>query len=155
YDAIHRFNPQVDMFPDGKPSPKLTAIRSDGTKTLYKRITNDRLDSEYVDERNKPFSASGLVAFELERDGTVVKFDFVPTDEYEDTKFMSSDGWTIVSYPESGPKHSPYRWRSGYVFLNLLINLLHFGVWFVCLWLLLQFRFMEALGFGVVLWLVA
>jgi hypothetical protein len=39
------------------------------------------------------------------------------------------------------------------VFANLLLNFLHLGVWFACLWLLLRFQWGHALGFAVVLWL--
>ncbi|OAI45406.1 hypothetical protein AYO44_12945 [Planctomycetaceae bacterium SCGC AG-212-F19] len=38
--------------------------------------------------------------------------------------------------------------------LNILFNALHFGVWFVVLWLLLRFQWPHALGLAVVLWAV-
>jgi hypothetical protein len=37
---------------------------------------------------------------------------------------------------------------------NVLLNLLHLAVWFVCLWLLLQFQWPHALGQAIILWLV-
>ncbi len=37
---------------------------------------------------------------------------------------------------------------------NVFLNLLHLTVWFVCLWLLLQFQWPHALGQALILWLV-
>jgi hypothetical protein len=36
---------------------------------------------------------------------------------------------------------------------NLLLNVLHLAVWFVCLWLLLKFQWSHAFGLAVVFWL--
>jgi hypothetical protein len=44
--------------------------------------------------------------------------------------------------------------RSGGAFVRVLLNVLHFAVWFVCLWLLLRFQWPHALGLAAVLWLV-
>jgi hypothetical protein len=43
---------------------------------------------------------------------------------------------------------------AGLFFGNVLLNLLHLGIWFACLWLLLRFQWTHALGLAVVLWLV-
>jgi hypothetical protein len=45
-----------------------------------------------------------------------------------------------------------FRW--GAYFVNLLLNVLHLAVWFVCLWLLLRFQWAHALGLAFVFWLV-
>jgi hypothetical protein len=45
-----------------------------------------------------------------------------------------------------------FRW--GGFFINLFLNLLHLGVWFVCLWLLLRFQWPHALGLAFIFWLV-
>jgi hypothetical protein len=37
---------------------------------------------------------------------------------------------------------------------NMILNLLHLVVWFVCLWLLLEFQWSHALGQAIILWLV-
>jgi hypothetical protein len=49
-------------------------------------------------------------------------------------------------------KLSSIRW--GMVFANIALNLLHLGLWFVCLWLVLKFQMGHALGFAAVIWLV-
>src|SRR5262249_18800386 len=38
--------------------------------------------------------------------------------------------------------------------LNIFFNLLHFAIWFVCLWLLLQYQWPHALGLAIVFWVV-
>jgi hypothetical protein len=42
----------------------------------------------------------------------------------------------------------------GWLVGNLLLNFLHLAVWFVCLWLLLRFQWLHALGQALVLWIV-
>ena len=37
---------------------------------------------------------------------------------------------------------------------GVLLNVLHLGVWFVCLWLLLRFQWSHALGLAAAVWLV-
>jgi hypothetical protein len=44
--------------------------------------------------------------------------------------------------------------RGGWLLGNLLLNLLHLAVWFVCLWLLLEYQWPHAFGLAVVFWLV-
>jgi hypothetical protein len=44
--------------------------------------------------------------------------------------------------------------RGGGSFLRVALNVLHFVVWFVCLWLLLRFQWPHALGLAAALWLV-
>jgi hypothetical protein len=44
--------------------------------------------------------------------------------------------------------------RTGWLFLNLLLNLMHLVVWSLCLWLLLRFQWWHAFGLAVVFWLV-
>jgi len=43
----------------------------------------------------------------------------------------------------------------GSLILNLLLNALHFGLWFVVLWLVLEFRGAQAFGLAIVFWLAA
>jgi hypothetical protein len=44
--------------------------------------------------------------------------------------------------------------RAGLLLANLLLNGLHLVVWFLCLWLLLDYQWPHALGLAVVFWLV-
>jgi len=45
-----------------------------------------------------------------------------------------------------------FRW--GLFVVNILLNTVHLGLWFVCFWLLLRFQWAHALGLAVVVWLV-
>lgn len=44
--------------------------------------------------------------------------------------------------------------RPSWLFANLLLNFMHLVVWFVCLWLILQFQWPHALGQAIGFWLV-
>jgi hypothetical protein len=46
-------------------------------------------------------------------------------------------------------------YHPSWLFMNLLLNALFFVVWFLCLWLLLQFQWGHAFGLAVVFWGVA
>lgn len=152
YDTVLRFSPKVDLF--AEPALKIWAVRADGTRTLYKRRKGDDLRFEYVDERNKGYNSGSVVAFEVEDKGTSLRLDRAPADDSGYRTFVSADGWVMQEF-ESGPTGIPSQSRWGRFLGNLFLNLLHAGLWFVCLWLLLQFRFNDALGFAAVLWLVA
>src|SRR5207253_1619500 len=76
-------------------------------------------------------------------------------------KFKTGPG-EPVRYVEEGGRHrvmtedylgtlSSKRW--GRLLGNLLLNAVHFAVWFFCLWLLVRFQWTHALGLAFVLWL--
>lgn len=44
--------------------------------------------------------------------------------------------------------------RTGLVILYLLLNLFHLVIWFVCLWLLLRFQWLHALGLALFFWVI-
>jgi hypothetical protein len=46
-------------------------------------------------------------------------------------------------------------YHTGWLLMNLLLNFLFFVVWFLCLWLLLEFQSGHALGLAIVFWGVA
>ncbi len=150
YDSIFRFNPKVDMF--DKPAPRIWTIKADGTKTAYVGRKGDDLKFTYRDDRKRPYNDSGVVAVELEHEGEVMRFDKVAADDGPYRSFRSAKGWVMVGY-ESGFDGIPFQSRWGRLLGNLALNLLHAALWFVSIWLLLQFRFNDALGFTFVLWL--
>jgi hypothetical protein len=151
YDTIFRFNPGVDMFP--KAAPKLWTVKADGTKTVYTLRKNENLIDEYVDPKGKNYNDTGVIAIELEYQGAPVRFNAAES-ESGYRWMVSSDGWRMQEF-HTGPTGVPTQSRWGRIFANLGLNLLHGVLWFVCLWLLLQFRFNDALGFAFVLVLVA
>jgi hypothetical protein len=152
YDAIHRFSPKIEMF--AAPVPKFWVVRGDGAKVLYSARKRDDGRSEYYDDKKKPYSQSGVVAIELENKGGTVRLDKEAAEEGGYRIFRSADGWTMQEF-ENGPTGLPAQWRWGRFLGNLLLNLLHAALWFVCLWLLLHYRFNDALGMALVIWLIA
>jgi hypothetical protein len=46
------------------------------------------------------------------------------------------------------------RYRGGRLFGTIVLNVVHFAIWFVVIWLLLHFQWPHALGFAAVCWLV-
>ena len=153
YDTILRFSPRVDMFVE--PAPKLWTLKADGTKTAYTRKVNDNLQPEYRDsKKGSPYLPSGVVAIELEHNGSIVHFDKGVTEEGGYRFFQSADGWVIQEF-DNGPTGIPWQSRSSRFLAVLGLNVLHAVLWFVCFWLLLQFRFNDSLGFAFVLTLIA
>ena len=94
-----------------------------------------------------------VTAIILKEDNEEVRYDGEKTGEGAYRRFVGPDGWVIVEY-DTGPAGPPERSSFWLWLVNALLNLFHFGLWFVCLWLLLRFQWAHALGLAVVLWLV-
>jgi hypothetical protein len=119
---------------------------------------------EYYDAQGRPWSRSdteGVVeAIVIEdKEHQRIRFDAELT---PDGKFKAAQEQP-VNYVEAGgqgrimtdsaPGKIPIR-RSGLLVANLLLNLLHLGLWFAGLWLLMRFQWSHALGLAFVAWLV-
>ncbi len=66
-------------------------------------------------------------------------------------RFVEEGGKSYLDAESFGRITTP---RGGGSFVRVLLNVLHFAVWFVVLWLLLRFQWPHALGLAVALWLV-
>jgi hypothetical protein len=64
-------------------------------------------------------------------------------------RYHEQDGKRFIIEDELG---KVFDYQSGLFYLNLLVNGLHLLVWFLVLWLLLQFQWSHALGFAVICW---
>jgi hypothetical protein len=163
FALLHYHNPDtfdtLTNFSDAKTTDfdRLWAVKKGGTKK--ERYHKDALKGVYVsDETNRPWvreSADGIVeAIEVEEDGQRVVFRA----ELQDGKFKSPETRYVE---EEGKKRVMTEigrlttTRSGSLFVFILIHLIHLGLWFVCLWLLLRFQWPLALGLAFPLWLVA
>jgi hypothetical protein len=80
---------------------------------------------------------------------TVVKNG--PNKEQYVERYVQDGGKSYLDSESFGRISTP---RGGGSFVRVLLNVLHFGVWFACLWLLLRFQWPHALGLAVALWLV-
>ena len=121
-------------------------VRSYGISGIeYRSADNDR-----------PWNGTGVEAILLKRDDHEIRMERVPEQQREQgayREFVSNDGWTMTEY-ESGPTGIPSSFRVGRFIANLVLNALHFVLWFLCLWLLMRFLWAHAFVGAVVLWLV-
>jgi hypothetical protein len=94
-----------------------------------------------------------------EKDGAKSRFN---ADLTPDGKFNVKQG-QAVRYVEADGRHrvmtddyigTIHTFERSLFFKNIALNLLHLGVWFLCLWLLLQFQWSHAFGLAIIFWLV-
>ena len=152
YDTIFRFSPRVEMVT--KPVKELWAIKANGEKTLYRFHPSAQLGvAQYKDATTqRPWNGNGVKAIEVKHDGETFRFEEVQVTKGEFPRFENEKGWRMKVF-ESGPTGKPDIVRKGRLLANVFFNLMHFLLWFVCLWLLLRFQWAHALGFGFCLWL--
>jgi hypothetical protein len=166
-DTIVRFSPEEQMADlHGRPAariwsikkdPKKTGDDKDGERTLYVSKRDSPTKFHYQDEsiRPRPWQRQDVIAFEIEiPDKENMRFDLTPTEPGAYRDYVSKEGWTIREY-EEGPTGVPVKFGPARFFWNLFFNFGHLVCWFIGLWLLLRFQWAHALGFAVVLWLVA
>jgi len=158
YNTIFALNVEEPMTP--KPVEKLWAVTKSGKVIPYKRVTTlstyggKSTDSYFVDREGsvQRYQGSGVVALEIEENKERIRFNLVPTETGANRRFVDSRGWVMIEYDE--PTGQPTKFHWGLLIVNLFLNFLHLGLWFVCLWLLLRFQWTHALGIGFVLWLI-
>jgi hypothetical protein len=157
YDSFFRFSPRVDMMPT--PAKEIWAVRQGSKEPIaYKLVKVPRAGFAQYEyrEAKRPehtWSTGGVQAILLKRDGEMDRFLPRKGAEGGYREFVDEDGWTMKEY-DTGPTGQPTKFRFGRFLANLLLNLLHLGLWFGCLWVLLRFQWSHALGLGFVLWLV-
>jgi len=140
---------------DHEPFTEMWAVK--GTTTTRYTLTKDSLGrTEYFDRNSKPIPThpdriivkenGEEVAFEPERDAQ--------------GNYKMRTGRSLLYYDSHGRQMSEdnlgqlstFRWG---VFLPaVFLNLFHFALWFVCLWLLLRFQWSHAFGLAIVFWLI-
>jgi hypothetical protein len=166
YDALFNFTSTEDQ-----PRPKKLWSVSQGKKTLFEIRKDQNGHERYVDaQTNKPWRRSEAVI--IEEDGQEVRFD---ADRDADGNFKAEKSkapkglqWLVGEGAELSLRYRDSRGRTmtedgigqlsvtrkGVWFVNMLLNLLHFLLWFAVLWLLLRFYWSHALGLAFVIWLI-
>jgi hypothetical protein len=157
YDTLIRFNASEEY--DKRPVDKIWVIRA-GAKDpiVYECHRIDQNKFEFVNPITKErFGLSGVQAIVLEDNlgkigekGEKIRFELNKESDSGNSRFVSAQGWAMGE----NNLGQPYIFRFGLLVANLLLNFLHFAVWFLCLWLLLRFQWGHALGLAIVLWLV-
>ncbi len=151
YDTFFRFSPKVSLSPD--PATKMWAVRQGGKRTEYIRAKDDIGQWTYHDDRKKPWpSTDDVIAIEITHAGTKMHFDRIKSDDGYSNSYTSDQGWTMRAFSGGAPNGIPERFVWTRFLGVLLLNILHAAAWFACLWLLVQFRFNEALLFAFILW---
>jgi hypothetical protein len=170
YDALHLFSPRVDQ-----PRPKELWSLTQGHKSKFELRKSAGLggpQEEYRDaETNKPWRRSEAVIF-IDGDGQEVRFDADRDAQgnykIERTKAPTGLQWLVGPGTELPLRYRDSRGRvmtedaigqlsatrGGLLLGNLLLNLVHFLLWFVGFWLLLRFQWAQSLLLAIVLWLV-
>jgi len=158
YDTLFSFKPRVDKFKD--PVKELW-IAKKGVKEpvhykMKKAYRGGIVTSEYVEaESGRAYSPSGVEEIIIREDNQEIRF--LPAPATAGTgyrEFVDESGWTIREYPQSGPTGMPEAFRWSRFLVNIFLNFLHLGLWFVCLWVFVRFQWSHALGLAIIMWLV-
>jgi hypothetical protein len=131
---------------------------------VYKERKDERGRLEYLREsssgerRQLPSRPAKIIAVEGDKE-----YVFEPLPSQRDAKgnfqvksgdslrYRNADtGWEMTE----GQLGRVSVFHGGWLLGNVLLNLLHFVVWFVSLWVLLRYQWSHALGLAVVFWLV-
>jgi hypothetical protein len=157
------FSPIEFSASDVQTFPELWAVR-DGKKIRYTLGKDERGRLVYLDNQRKPLPRP-VDEVIVKEDGEEVVFKPELDDEghYKREKVKSligpnlekplrylDDHGRVMTEDRLG-EISQFRWG---VFLSFwFLNLLHLGLWFSCLWLLLRFQWSHALGLSLIFWL--
>jgi hypothetical protein len=126
-------------------------------KTLaYHKVSGPRGQAEFQDPNGTPFRRSTadamVTGIVVDDGGKPVRFNAV-TDKQG--RFENPIRWVEEGgsrYMNEGPLGTVFAYRKSLLFGNLLLNLLHFVVWFLVLWLVVRFAPSHALGLGAGMW---
>jgi hypothetical protein len=158
YDTIFSFKPRVDKYKN--PVNELWVVKKGVKEPVHYKVKKvyrgGIFTSEYVEgDSGRAYSPSGVEEIIIKEDGAKIRFLPAPPPAGAGYReFVDDDGWTIREYPQSGPTGLPEAFRWSRFLANILLNLLHLVLWFVCLWVLVRFQWSHALGLALVMWLV-
>ena len=148
------------------PFTKFWSVRKNESgeqqEILFEKHTGPNGRIEFRDEKNNNWarSSSGMMIallvpegaektkFAAEMDGN----KFAPRRANQPLRYVEEGGRRYINDNDLGTTYSTSRsGLAGTVFVNLI----HFVLWFLVLWLLLRFQWSHALGFAALCWLVA
>ncbi len=149
FDTLFNFSLSSETTP---PVPVMYAVRERSTaRTRYRiqKLPGQVPNYQYVDDGNViwPKGATRQMAAVIVPDGDQ-EITFRPDPDHN--RWVEEGGRRYMDYDHPGMITTS---RGGLVAANLLLNALHLGVWFVCLWLLMRFQWFHALVGAGVMWL--
>ncbi len=151
YVALHEFTTTEDS----KYFPKLEAVKG-GTTSAYTTAKDNNGRIYYRDHggRQLPSRPDAII---VEEDGEKVRFE---PERDKQGKLKVERGSSLLYRDARGRVMTEdYIGRlslshSGWLVGNLLLNSVHLLVWFVCLWLILQYTWPHSIGLAIVFWLI-
>jgi hypothetical protein len=152
YRTVFEFSGQEQQ----KPYPELR-IRRDGREEVYLLRKDERGRPEYrrdKDNRLLPGRPDRIIAVEGGQQHV-----YLPERDAKGN-FKVETGGSLRYYEEGNPSRVMVEgqwgrvasYHVGRLLLDLFLNVLHFVVWWVVLWLLLRFQWSHALGLAVAFW---
>lgn len=166
-NAIHNFSHQQVRDHDRFISVRKTPEREEEIVFTRRRGTGGA--AVFVDAQDKRWSRSSsgaMIAIIIEEgEGEKMKRRYFAADLDEQGRFRSEKSGDVevmgVRYRErDGSAYileanpgQVIQSRTGLLFGNIVLNVLHFVLWWLAIWLLLRFQWSHALGFAFVCWL--
>lgn len=157
YDTIFRFSPDLKLTPE--PVKKFWTIRK-GEKQEYTAhkipqgpgnvMTKYYLTGK-TGEKGPIWNSGGVESIIIEHEGQTYQFEPRKAKDADYPTFESKEGWVMTQY-DNGVTGLPHMFSTALFFANIFLNLLHLGIWFVCLWLLLRFQWSHALLLALPIW---
>jgi hypothetical protein len=159
YGSILDFSPQqMTVFPEFWS--ERTGDRGK-QEILYRQGHDARGRSVYLDADNQIWQRSSsngmMTAIIVEESGEKHRFEAeltsqgtFKTDDAGAAHYVEQNGRRVMTDGEIGRITTT---RYGVLFGNLALNFAHLLVWWLCLWLLMEFDWWHALGMAVALWL--
>ena len=146
YGTDGRFTNLIDFSPGQSRNYEQIVIETpDGMKETYKRYPNGKKGFEYLKDGRKPRSNPRRV-FVTEGGQQLI---FEPERNAKDHYVNKETGQVMLDGYLGQASTFRWWWLLQYVFVNLL----HFVIWWACLWLLLKFQFWHSCGMAMAAWL--
>jgi hypothetical protein len=159
YDTVFRFSNEVRLAQE--PVGEFVTVRKGGEQEKYQGFKIAQGAGHTVvqyyqigktGEKGKKWTDSGAEEIIIEHDGKTYHFKPQKAGEGDFPYYLSEEGWVMMQY-DTGVTGLPRYFSFWLVLVNVFLNVLHLGLWFVCLWLVLRFQWSHALGLAFVIWL--
>jgi hypothetical protein len=153
FDILFRFNPKGEY--SKVPVEKLWSVKKGKETILYvrQRVSQNRYEYHDTSDKKRPWvpdNVEEILIEDKDNPGQKMHFKRISAGTGSYRTYASDQGWEMNETTLGSPSIFHY----GRFMTNILLNLVHLVLWFLCLWLLLRFQWSHALGLAVVLWLV-
>ncbi len=156
YQTLFQFNLRIDV----PPYKEFRIITQEGKEELYKQAKNERGILIYrqdgrPDGRLPPSRPQKVIVKDDNQD-VIFEPDRDPKGRFKtetfDSLYYRDKNGRVMKESELG-QATIFRW--GNLLANLVLNGIYFVLWFVVLWLVLEFSSGYALGLAIACWLIS